>query len=221
MRLLLIEDDEMLGAAVRTGLEQEGYAVDWVRDGTAALAALRSEPFELAVLDLGLPGLSGLEVLKRARAAGVTTPVLILTAWDAVADRVAGLDAGADDYLGKPFDLEELAARLRALRRRAHGRSDNAIRHGPLVLDPVERTVTLDGTPVELSAKEFTVLHLLLENAGKVLSRERLEEGVYGWGSEVESNAIEVHIHHLRRKLGRDWIVTVRGVGYLLPKERG
>lgn len=221
MRLLLIEDDEMLGAAVRTGLEQEGYAVDWVRDGTAALAALRSEPFELAVLDLGLPGLSGLEVLKRARAAGVTTPVLILTAWDAVSDRVAGLDAGADDYLGKPFDLEELAARLRALRRRTHGRSDNAIRHGPLVLDPVERTVTLDGTPVELSAKEFTVLHLLLENAGKVLSRERLEEGVYGWGSEVESNAIEVHVHHLRRKLGREWIVTVRGVGYLLPKERG
>lgn len=221
MRLLLIEDDEMLGAAVRTGLEQEGYAVDWVRDGTAALAALRSEPFELAVLDLGLPGLSGLEVLKRARAAGVTTPVLILTAWDAVSDRVAGLDAGADDYLGKPFDLEELAARLRALRRRTHGRSDNAIRHGPLVLDPSTHEVSLNGTPVELSAKEFSVLHLLLENAGKVLSRERLEEGVYGWGSEVESNAIEVHVHHLRRKLGRDWIVTVRGVGYLLPKERG
>ncbi|MBI5780366.1 MAG: response regulator transcription factor [Rhodocyclales bacterium] len=221
MRLLLIEDDEMLGAALRTGLSQEGYAVDWVRDGTAALTALRSEPFALAVLDLGLPGLSGLEVLKRARAAGVKTPVLILTAWDAVSDRVAGLDAGADDYLGKPFDLEELAARLRALHRRAQGRSDNAIRHGPLVLDPVERTVTLDGTPVELSAKEFSVLHLLLENAGKVLSRERLEEGVYGWGSEVESNAIEVHVHHLRRKLGREWIVTVRGVGYLLPKERG
>lgn len=221
MRLLLIEDDEMLGAAVRTGLEQEGYAVDWVRDGTTALTALRSEPFALAVLDLGLPGLSGLEVLKRARAAGVTTPVLILTAWDAVANRVAGLDAGADDYLGKPFDLEELAARLRALHRRAHGRSDNAIRHGPLVLDPSTHEVSLNGTPVELSAKEFSVLHLLLENAGKVLSRERLEEGVYGWGSEVESNAIEVHVHHLRRKLGRDWIVTVRGVGYLLPKELG
>jgi DNA-binding response OmpR family regulator len=221
MRLLLIEDDEMLGAAVRTGLEQEGYAVDWVRDGTTALTALRSEPFALAVLDLGLPGLSGLEVLKRARAAGVTTPVLILTAWDAVSDRVAGLDAGADDYLGKPFDLEELAARLRALHRRAHGRSDNAIRHGPLVLDPSTHEVSLNGTPVELSAKEFSVLHLLLENAGKVLSRERLEEGVYGWGSEVESNAIEVHVHHLRRKLGREWIVTVRGVGYLLPKELG
>ncbi|MDK2798226.1 MAG: two-component system, OmpR family, response regulator QseB [Tepidiphilus sp.] len=221
MRLLLIEDDEMLGAAVRTGLEQEGYAVDWVREGKAALTALCSEPFELAVLDLGLPGLSGLEVLKRARAAGVKTPVLILTAWDAVSDRVAGLDAGADDYLGKPFDLEELAARLRALYRRAHGRSDSAMRHGPLVLDPAARTVTLNGAPVELSAKEFALLHLLLEHAGKVLSRERLEEGIYGWGSEVESNAIEVHIHHLRRKLGREWIVTVRGVGYLLPKETG
>ena len=221
MRLLLIEDDEMLGAAVRTGLEQEGYAVDWVREGKAALTALCSEPFELAVLDLGLPGLSGLEVLKRARAAGVKTPVLILTARDAVSDRVAGLDAGADDYLGKPFDLEELSARLRALYRRAHGRSDSAMRHGPLVLDPAARTVTLNGAPVELSAKEFALLHLLLEHAGKVLSRERLEEGIYGWGSEVESNAIEVHIHHLRRKLGREWIVTVRGVGYLLPKERG
>ena len=221
MRILLVEDDEALGEGIRVALKPEGYTVDWAHDGASALHALTHEDFGLAVLDLGLPRMDGLEVLQRLRAGANAIPVLVLTARDSTADRIAGLDAGADDYLGKPFDLEELAARLRALYRRAHGRSDSAMRHGPLVLDPAARTVTLNGAPVELSAKEFALLHLLLEHAGKVLSRERLEEGIYGWGSEVESTAIEVHIHHLRRKLGREWIVTVRGVGYLLPKERG
>lgn len=219
MRLLLVEDDEMLGEAVRTGIAQEGYAVDWLRDGPAARQALASDSFDLVVLDLGLPGCSGLEVLAHARAAGVETPVLILTAWDAVADRVAGLDAGADDYLTKPFDLEELAARLRALGRRAGGRAEAVLRHGPIALDPAGRTVELDGAPVELSAKEFALLHMLLENAGRVMPRERLEEGLYGWTTEVESNTVEVHVHHLRRKLGKEWISTVRGVGYMVRKE--
>lgn len=218
MRLLLVEDDEMLGEAVRTGIAQEGYAVDWLRDGLAARQALESDRFDLVVLDLGLPGCSGLEVLERMRADGVATPVVILTAWDAVADRVAGLDAGADDYLTKPFDLEELAARLRALSRRSSGRAEAVLRHGPIALDPAARTVERDGQPVELSGKEFALLQMLLENAGRVLARERLEEGLYGWTAEVESNTVEVHIHHLRRKLGKELISTVRGVGYMVQK---
>ncbi|RCX11507.1 response regulator [Extensimonas vulgaris] len=217
MRLLLVEDDAMLGAAVQTGLQQEGYAVDWVRDGAAAQAALRKERFDLVVLDLGLPAISGIDVLRYARSIGMTAPVLILTARDAVADRVAGLDAGGDDYLTKPFDLEELAARLRALLRRASGRSDNVIQYGDLVLNPVAWTVHLAGEPVDLSSKEFSLLHLLLQNMGKVLSRERMEKGLYGWQSDIDSNTIEVHVHHLRRKLRREYIVTVRGVGYMIP----
>lgn len=219
MRLLLVEDDGMLGEAVRTGLVQDGYAVDWLRDGQAACRALESDSFDLVVLDLGLPGCSGLEVLERARNAGVGTPVLILTAWDAVADRVAGLDAGADDYLTKPFDLDELAARLRALGRRASGRAQALLRHGPIELDPAGRTVHLDGEPVELSGKEFALLQMLLESAGRVMARDRLEEGLYGWSTEVESNTVEVHIHHLRRKLGKDVIRTIRGVGYMVHRE--
>jgi DNA-binding response OmpR family regulator len=217
MRLLLVEDDAMLGAAVQTGLQQEGYAVDWARDGAAAQAALRKERFDLVVLDLGLPAISGIDVLRYARSIGMSAPVLILTARDAVADRVAGLDAGGDDYLTKPFDLEELAARLRALLRRASGRSDNVIQYGDLVLNPVAWTVHLAGEPVDLSSKEFSLLHLLLQNVGKVLSRERMEKGLYGWQSDIDSNTIEVHVHHLRRKLRREYIVTVRGVGYMIP----
>lgn len=217
MRLLLVEDDAMLGAAVQTGLQQEGYAVDWARDGAAAQAALRKERFDLVVLDLGLPAISGIDVLRYARSIAMTAPVLILTARDAVADRVAGLDAGGDDYLTKPFDLEELAARLRALLRRASGRSDNVIQYGDVVLNPVAWTVHLAGEPVELSSKEFSLLHLLLQNVGKVLSRERMEKGLYGWQSDIDSNTIEVHVHHLRRKLRREYIVTVRGVGYMIP----
>lgn len=217
MRLLLVEDDAMLGAAVQTGLQQEGYAVDWARDGATAQAALRKERFDLVVLDLGLPAISGIDVLRYARSIGMTAPVLILTARDAVVDRVAGLDAGGDDYLTKPFDLEELAARLRALLRRASGRSDNVIHYGDLALNPVAWTVRLAGEPVDLSSKEFSLLHLLLQNVGKVLSRERMEKGLYGGQSDIDSNTIEVHVHHLRRKLRREYIVTVRGVGYMIP----
>ncbi|HKJ77167.1 MAG TPA: response regulator [Gammaproteobacteria bacterium] len=219
MRLLLVEDDEMLGGAVRAGIAQEGYAVDWLRDGRAACRALESDHFDLIVLDLGLPGCSGLEVLQHARGQGVTTPTLILTAWDAVSDRVSGLDAGADDYLTKPFDLEELAARLRALGRRGGGRAEGTLRHGPVELDPAARTVHCAGKAIDLSGKEFALLQMLLQNAGRVMARERLEDGLYGWAVEVESNTVEVHVHHLRRKLGRDLIRTVRGVGYTVPRE--
>lgn len=219
MRLLLVEDDTMLGEAVRTGIAQEGYAVDWLKDGVAAKQALKTDTFDLIVLDLGLPGCPGLEVLQSARMAGVTTPVLILTAWDSVADRIGGLDAGADDYLTKPFDLDELAARLRALGRRASGRAEAVLRHGDIVLDPAARTVEQNNAPVELSAREFALLQMLLENAGRVLTRERLEEGLYGWFMEVESNTLEVHIHHLRRKLGKELIRTLRGIGYMIPED--
>ena len=219
MRLLLVEDDEMLGEAVRAGIAQEGYAVDWLRDGRAACRALESDHFDLVVLDLGLPGCTGLEVLQHARAAKVSTPVLILTAWDTVSDRVSGLDAGADDYLTKPFDLEELAARLRALGRRGGGRAEAVLRHGSVELDPAARTAHLAGQPIDLSGKEFALLQMLLENSGRVMGRERLEEGLYGWASEVGSNTVEVHIHHLRRKLGKEIIRTVRGVGYMAPRE--
>ena len=216
MRLLLVEDDSLLGDGIRAGLLQDGYSVDWLSDGEAADAALRSEHFDLMVLDLGLPKRTGLEVLKALRGRGDTLPVLILTARDTVADRVAGLDAGADDYLIKPFALDELSARLRALLRRQGGRAINTIDHGALSLDPVGHAVTLSGKPVELSPREFALLQLLLENRGKVQSKPRLEESLYAWGEEVESNAIEVYIHHLRKKLGTELIRTIRGVGYVI-----
>jgi two-component system, OmpR family, response regulator QseB len=214
MRLLLVEDDSMIGEAIRAGLKRDGFAVDWVRDTASAAPALDTEPFELLLLDLGLPGADGLTLLKALRGRGSALPVLIITARDAVADRVAGLDAGADDYLVKPFDLEELAARIRALLRRKSGRSGPLIEHLGVVLDPATHRVTRNGADVALSPREFALLELLLERPGAILSRGQLEERLYGWGEEVESNAVEVHIHGLRRKLGAPFILTVRGVGY-------
>lgn len=216
MRLLLVEDDPLLGDGVRVGLGHENYTVDWFKDARSAEAALKSEHYDLMVLDLGLPDKSGLEVLQQLRTRGSDLPVLILTARDAVSDRVAGLDSGADDYMIKPFDLDELSARLRALLRRHNGRAQSEILHGEIVLDPAAHNVTLSGKPVDVSPREYAVLHLLLENVGKVMSRSRLEDGLYSWDGDVESNAIEVYIHHLRKKLGSSLIRTIRGVGYII-----
>lgn len=218
MRLLLVEDDELLGDAIRVALAHEHYAVEWVRDGLAADRVLRGEPYDLVLLDLHLPGRAGLELLKSLRAAGNAVPVLILTARDTVRDRVIGLDAGADDYLVKPFELDELTARVRALLRRGSGRASAMLEHGDIRLDPAAHAVTLRGEPIELAPREFALLKLLLENAGRVLSRGRLEEALYGGEADVASNAVEVHVHHLRRKLGTELIHTVRGVGYLVKK---
>jgi two-component system, OmpR family, response regulator QseB len=217
MRLLLVEDDRMLGAGLQAGLRQKGWAVDWVRDGELADEALRGEPYDVVLLDLGLPGKGGLEVLRALRGRGGSVPVLILTAQDAVSDRVTGLDAGADDYLVKPFDLDEVAARVRALHRRSGGRAEPRLEVGGLSMDPAAHEVTLDGAPVALSAREFALLQALLERPGRPLSRAQLEERLYGWGEEVESNAVEVHVHALRKKLGARWIRTLRGVGYMIP----
>jgi len=219
MRILLAEDDPLLGDGLRAGLRQAGFQVDWVRDGRAAERELRAEPYAAAVLDLGLPLLDGIDVLARVRQAGVKLPILVLTARDAVPERIRGLDLGADDYVIKPIDLDELAARLRALVRRAHGQPQELLRAQDLVLDPAGRSVQQGGTPVTLAAREFDLLQALMLNAGRVLSREQLEQHLYSWGQEVDSNAIEVHVHHLRRKLGAEAIRTVRGVGYLLPRE--
>lgn len=218
MRILLAEDDPQLGDGLMVGLRQGGFAVDWVRDGAAADHALQSEDFDLLVLDLGLPRLTGMEVLRRMRGRGQTLPVLILTARDATGDKVDGLDGGADDYLVKPIDLDELAARIRALARRAAGRAAPVLCLGPVALDPAARSVTLAGAPVELSARELAVLQVLLENAGRVLTRSQIEQSIYGWRDEPDSNALEVHIHHLRKKLGSDFIRTLRGVGYTVPR---
>lgn len=216
MRILLVEDDELLGAGVRDALERARYGVEWVSDGRHALAALRAGGFDFVVLDLGLPGVDGLEVLRQLRAGGGAMPVLVLTARDAAAQRVAGLDAGADDYLGKPFDVEELLARVRALQRRGRGAAVNVIAHGPLRLDPAALSVTCEGRAVALQRREFMLLQKLLESPGQVLSRAQLEESVYGWDGGVESNSLDVHIHRLRRKLYPDVIRTVRGVGYVI-----
>jgi DNA-binding response OmpR family regulator len=218
MRLLLVEDDPQLGDGLLAGLRQAGHAVDWVRDGTAADHALASEEFDLLVLDLGLPRLAGMEVLKRLRGRGQTLPVLILTAHDATGDKIAGLDCGADDYLVKPVTIDELGARVRALTRRAAGRTQPRLCHGELLIDPAARSVSRAGTPVELSQREFSLLLALVENAGRVMTRAQLESSLYGWRDEPDSNALEVHIHHLRKKLGNDLIKTLRGVGYLVPK---
>ncbi len=218
MRLLLVEDDKMLGDGLRTGLKQAGYTVDWLQDGISAEQALTTEQFDLVVLDLGLPGQSGLAVLKHLRQRGNTVPVLILTARDSIEDRVQGLDAGADDYLIKPFDLDELTARLRALQRRHSGRPETVITHGKVQLDPAARKVQLDGKDVNIVGREFALLQILLENRGRVIPRAQLEEKLYGWEGEVESNSLEVFIHHLRKKLGRNLIRTVRGVGYIIEK---
>ena len=219
MRILLVEDDALLGDGLRAGLRQLGFEVDWLRRGDAAELELRAQRYAAAVLDLGLPGMDGMEVLARVRRAGDKTPVLVLTARDALTDRIQGLDTGADDYVVKPVDLNELAARLRALVRRAHGQATDRLCVQDIELDPASRTVRRGGAPVPLSKSEFDLLQVLMLNAGRVLSRHQLEQQLYAWGREVDSNAIEVHVHHLRRKLGAALIHTVRGVGYTLLKE--
>lgn len=218
MRLLLVEDDPMIGASVQRGLRQEGHTVDWVRDGAAAELAVASGVHEMILLDLGLPRKSGLDLLAGLRRKGVALPVLVITARDSVADRVKGLDAGADDYLVKPFDLDELSARIRALMRRHGGRASPLIEHGALLLNPATHEVTLAGQSVNLSGREFALLQALLEQPGVPLSRAQLEDRIYGWDEEIESNAIEVYIHSLRRKLGAEWVKNVRGVGYRVPE---
>jgi two-component system, OmpR family, response regulator QseB len=214
VRLLLVEDDAMIGEAVQRGLRTLAFTVDWVRDAETALAAAREADYDLLVLDLGLPGRDGLDVLRELRRAGSVLPVLILTARSDVSDRVVGLDSGADDYLVKPFDLEELAARARALNRRRSGRAQPLIEHLGLTLDPATHRITRDAQEVSLSAREYAILAALLERPGAILSRAQLEERLYGWAEEIDSNAIEVHVHALRRKLGADFIHTVRGLGY-------
>ena len=209
----------MIGRNIQSGLKHDGYSVDWLQDGLSAEAALSAnDAYELMLLDLGLPRKSGLDVLKALRQNKNHIPVLILTARDSVTDRVIGLDAGADDYLVKPFDLDELSARIRALIRRSAGRVETVLEHGALALNPATREVWLHGKLINLSMREFTLLHILMENPSKPLSRAQLEERIYGWGEEIESNAVEVYIHTLRQKLGNHWIVNVRGVGYMLPK---
>lgn len=219
MRILLVEDDPLLGDGTRAGLAHYGYTVDWLKDGLAAIHALKSEQFDLIILDLGLPKRSGLQVLQDLRGFGVMTPVLILTASDGVENRVKGLDSGADDYLTKPFDLDELCARLRALQRRHAARAAPEITYGSLSLDPAAHAVTLGGTLVHLPRREFALLQKLLDNTGHVISRELLTQTLYGWGEDVDSNAIEVHVHNLRKKLGGNFIRTIRGVGYMAIKE--
>ena len=221
MRILLAEDDPMIGASVRRGLAQDGFAVDWVEDGRAAQLALAEHVHDALLLDLGLPRLGGIELLSAMRRSGDSRPVLIMTARDAIADRVAGLDAGADDYLVKPFDLNELAARLRALLRRETGRAAPILVYGDIELNPAMRELRLGGVPVDLSPREFALLAALLARPGAILSRTQLEEKLYGWDDAVESNAVEVHIHSLRKKLGADVIRNVRGVGWMLVKPQG
>src|SRR3954471_5086903 len=220
MRLLLVEDDPMIGASVQKGLRQDGFPVDSVRDGRSAETALAAHSYDALLLDLGLPGRDGLQVLQSLRRGGNDLPVLIITARDAVSDRVAGLDGGADDYIVKPFDLDELAARIRAVVRRRSGRAEPVIRAGEVSFDPASRRATLRGKDVTLSARELALLEALLDRRGAILSRAQLEERIYGWGEEVESNAVEVYVHALRRKLGADFIKTVRGVGYVIPNDR-
>lgn len=221
MRLLLVEDDELLGDGVKTGLTRDGFTVDWLKDGVSAEHALKSENFECIVLDLGLPRKSGLSLLQSIRSEGIGTPVLILTARETVEDRVKGLDSGADDYLTKPFDLDELSARIRALIRRSSGRADANIYYRNVVLDPASHSVTVDDAPVKFPRREFSLLQKLLENQGQVLSREQLMQSIYGWDEDVDSNALEVHIHNLRKKLNADYIRTIRGVGYMIEKDSG
>ncbi|MGB0723282.1 MAG: response regulator [Gammaproteobacteria bacterium] len=219
MRLLLVEDDQLLGDGIRAGLRLQGWTADWVRDGEAGRQALEHDRFDAVILDLGLPRLDGIEVLKGLRAAGNDVPVLILTARDAVSDRIAGLDAGADDYLTKPFDLDELAARLRALIRRHAGHAEPVLRVGDLELNPAARSVARAGTAVDLTAREFGLLEALVQAGGRPLTRQRLEEVLYGWDDSAEGNVLEVHVHNIRKKLGKTLIVTVRGVGYRCATE--
>ena len=218
MRVLLVEDDAMIGESVRKGLRQDGFAVDWAEDGEAAELALAGHTYDLMVLDLGLPRKSGLDVLRTLRRSGNDLPVLVATARDEVPNRIEGLDAGADDYLIKPFDLDELAARIRAILRRRAGRIDPVLRHRGVSLNPATREVALDDKPVVLTAREMALLQAFMDRPGVVLSKAQLEEKLYGWGGEVESNTVEVYIHALRKKLGAQFIQNVRGVGYLSPR---
>lgn len=220
MRILVVEDDRLLGDGLSAGLKSLGYAVDWVVDGVAAETAMATHEYAVVVLDLGLPRQDGREVLAHRRASGDITPVLVLTARDQVSDKVGALDLGADDYLVKPFDLDELAARLRALTRRAQGQARPRLNHGDIELDPAARSVTRGGESVALTGREFDVLELLLSHAGRVVTRRQIDDQLYAWGDEVESNALEVHIHHLRKKLGSELIRTVRGVGYTVAAQR-
>jgi two-component system response regulator QseB len=215
---LLVEDDGMIAQGLQTALRQAGFAVDLMRNGKTAAAALQSSDFDVVLLDLGLPDRDGLDVLRELRRRGNATPVIILTARDEIHHRIAGLDAGADDYIVKPFDLDEVMARMRSVLRRASGRGDSTIQHGELRLDLASRTVERNGTPVGLSAHEYAVLEALLQRPGAVLSRSQLEDRLYGWDEQIGSNAVEVYIHGLRRKLGSDSIRTLRGVGYFVPK---
>jgi two-component system, OmpR family, response regulator QseB len=217
MRLLLAEDDPMIGQSVREGLHRQGFAVDWVKDGSAAEHALGVGTYDLCLLDLGLPRKEGLQVLKDLRQRGSALPVVIMTARDAITDRVQGLDAGADDYVVKPFELSELAARIRAVLRRREGRASPVIEHLGVTLDSTTHEVRRDGHDVQLSAREFSLLQALMEHPGRILSRAQLEERLYGWEEEVGSNVVEVHIHSLRRKLGAGFVLNVRGVGYRVP----
>jgi two-component system response regulator QseB len=220
MKLLLAEDDPMIGAGMTRGLKLAGFVVDWVRDGRAARAALDGGTYEMLLLDLGLPLLDGVALLKELRRGGGDLPVLVVTARDAVADRISGLNLGADDYLTKPFDLDELIARVHALQRRHLGRKQPEMRLGVLCVNPLSREASLDGKPLALSQREFSLLSSLLEKPGTVFSREQLEDRLYGWEEEIASNAIEVHLHNLRRKLGVEWIRNVRGVGYKLVEPK-
>ena len=220
MRLLLVEDDELLGDAVKTGLTQYGYVVDWLKDGETAKAALKTDSFEVIILDLGLPRLSGINLLQSIRHDGNQTPVIILTARESVEDRVKGLDSGADDYIIKPFDLNELSARVRALIRRSQGRADSILQYKNVTLDPAAHSVMVDNEVVNVPRREFALLEKLLENAGHVLSRDQLMQSIYGWDEDVDSNALEVHIHNLRKKLNANYIRTIRGVGYMVEKQK-
>lgn len=218
MRALLVEDDQLLGDGLRSGLSQKGYTVDWLQDGQEAEHALLNEPFDIVVLDLALPRRSGMDIIKTIRSKGVSTPVLVLTAKTDIEQRVNALDSGADDYLTKPFDLSELAARLRSLIRRTSGRAEPTINYGQLSLDPSSHMVYRKGKQINVSPKEFALLHKLLENSGRVLSRDQLAQTLYGWDNEIDSNAVEVHIHNLRKKLGIKVIRTIRGVGYMIDR---
>ncbi len=219
MRILIVEDDPMIGAGIRTGLRQDGYTADWVRDSKSAELAVVTNEYDAILLDLGLPGRSGLDLLAEWRRKRNMVPILIITARDSVEDRIAGLDTGADDYLVKPFALNELAARLRALLRRRSGRATPVIEHGPLHLNPATHEVRLNGNPIKLSGREFALLHALLQAPGVPLSRSQLEDRLYGWEEEIGSNAVEVHIHALRRKIGSELIRNIRGVGYMVPRQ--
>ena len=222
MRVLLVEDDELLGDGIKSCLKTSGYTIDWVKDGKAAFDVLSSshESFDIIVLDLGLPKMSGLDVLKNIRNENIATPVLILTAFETVDDRVKGLDAGADDYMTKPFDLEELNARIRALLRRSKSRAKPTINYDNITLDPASHVVTFNGETIMISRREFALLQKLLENAGRVISREQLNQTLYGWGENIDSNALEVHIHNLRKRFGTSLIRTIRGVGYMVEKKK-